>query len=63
MQEYELELKLFHTMKGHGLFWLSVEAMDVKENDQSGWEQEIKMYNVEWASPTTITNSWYMDVC
>jgi len=63
LYEYDLEFKLIDLIKGHGLCRLAMEIVDVKEEDPSRWEQEIKMYNVEKPSPTTITNSWYADVC
>jgi len=62
MQEYDLEFKPVHTIKGHGLCRLPIEAVDEKEDDSSSWNQEIEIYNVERASPTSTYNSWYMDV-
>jgi len=64
-QEYDLEIKPFHTIKGHGLFQLAVEVVNVKEEEEelSGWEKEIEMYNIERASPATNINCWYIDVC
>lgn len=58
LQEYDLEFKPVHTIKGHGIFWIAAEAVDVKEEYLSSLDHEIEMYNVEQASPTTIMNSW-----
>lgn len=63
LQDYDLEFKPVHTIKGHSLCQLATKVVDAKEDDPSGWEQEIEMYNVERASPTSIYNSWYVDVC
>lgn len=57
LQEYDLEFKLVHTIKGHSLCWLAAEVVDEKKEDPSGWEQKIEMYNLERASPTIIANS------
>lgn len=46
-------------IKDRGIFFLVTKAVDAKGEDPYGWEHEIKMYNVEQASVTTITNSWY----
>jgi len=64
LQEYDLEIKPVHTIKGHGLCRLVAEAINVKEEEEdlSGWEQEIEIHDVERASPTINTNSWYTDV-
>jgi len=45
-------------IQGHGLCRLEEEAVDEKEEDPSGWEQKIKMYNIEQTSPTIIAKSW-----
>lgn len=65
LQEYYLDIKLVHTIKGHGLCKLETKAVKTKEEEEEliGWEKEIKMYNVEQASPTLDINSWYTDVC
>jgi len=36
LQEYDLEFKLVHTVKGHGLCQLEVEAMNAIKDDPSG---------------------------
>lgn len=43
LQEYDIGIKPVHTIKGHGICRLAEELV--------GWEQEIDMYNVEWAPP------------
>lgn len=62
LQEYDLEFKPVFTVKGHGIFWLTKKAVNEIEDDPFGWDQDIEMYNVERATPTTISNSWYADV-
>lgn len=56
-----LTSKPVHTVKVHGLYRLAVEAIHVQEEEEelTGWEQEINMYNVEQAPPTSHGNSWY----
>jgi len=51
LQEYDLEFKPSHTVKGHGLCKLTAEAADHQnmESDRliletEGWEHEIEMY-------------------
>jgi len=64
LQEYDLEFKPIHIIKGHGLCQLAAEAVDAKEEeDLSRWEQEIEMYNVHRAFPTIFMKTWYIDVC
>lgn len=63
LQEYDLEFKPFHTINGHGLCWLSVEVVKAAEDDPSRWEQEIDIYNVNRATPTTISDTWYANMC
>lgn len=48
LQEYDLEIKPVHIIKGHGLSQLVVEAVNLKEEEEElvGWEQEIEMYNI-----------------
>jgi len=36
--------------------------MKEEEEELTRWEQEIEMYNVEWASPTTPMKYWYTNV-
>jgi len=47
-QEYDLEIKLVHMIKGHGLCRLATEAMHAPKNEEelTGWEQEIEMYDI-----------------
>lgn len=49
LQEYYLDIKLVHTIKGHGLCQLVAEEVNTKEEEEelTGWEQEIEMYNLE----------------
>lgn len=65
LQEYDLEINPVYTIKGYGYFQLVEEAVNTKEEEEYilGWEQDIEMYKVEQASPTTSTNCWYIDVC
>jgi len=62
LQEYDLEFKPVHIIKGHGLCRLTEEAMNEIEDDPTRWEEEIEMYNVERATPTFISDSWYENV-
>jgi len=48
-----------HTIKGHGICKLATEARDAPEKDISVWEQEIKMYNIEYVPQSTSTTLWY----
>ena len=41
LQEYDMEFKPVHTIKGHGLCRLAAEAMNVTKDDPSRWEKEI----------------------
>jgi len=65
LQEYDLDIKLVHTVKGHGLCRLAAEVVHAQEEEEDlvGWEQEIEMYDVERAPPTSCGNSWYEDLC
>lgn len=49
LQEYDLDIKPVHTIKGHGLYRLIAKAVHAQEEEEeiTGWEQEIKMYDVE----------------
>jgi len=49
LQEYDLEIKPVHTIKGHGICRLVTKSINIKEEEEdiSEWEQEIDMYNVE----------------
>lgn len=40
LQEYDLEVKLVHTIKGHGLYKLEAEAIHALKNEEelSSWE-------------------------
>lgn len=64
LQEYDLDIKPVHIIKGHCPFQLVVEAVNMKEEEEylAIWEQDIEMYNIEWASPAIEINYWYMDV-
>lgn len=65
LQEYDLDIKPVHTINGHGLCRLVAEAVHAQEEEEelTSWEQEIDLYNVERASPTSHNNSWYEEVC
>ncbi len=47
-QEYDLEIKLPHTIKGHGHCRLVVEAVHAPESEEelARWEQEVEMYDI-----------------
>lgn len=55
LQEYDLNIKPAHSVKGHGLCKLTTEVVHAHEEEQEliGWEQEIEMYDVERALPTS----------
>lgn len=38
LQEYDLEFKIVHTVKGHGFFQLAAEAINSPEEEYFGWE-------------------------
>lgn len=61
LQEYDLEIKPVHKIKGHGLCRLVAKAVHALENEEelAGWEQEIEMYDIRWATPTKNGTSWY----
>lgn len=42
LQEYNMEFKFFHTIKGHGLCQLVAEEGDATKKDILGWEKEIE---------------------
>lgn len=58
-QEYYLDFKLVHTIKGPGLCNLAANARYALEQDLSRWEQEIKMYNIKHAPHSTSIVPWY----
>jgi len=41
LQEYDLEFKLFHMIKYHGLCQLAIEVVNTLEGDSYGWEHKI----------------------
>lgn len=54
LQEYDLESKPSHTIKGHGLCKLATEAANHQDTNSNrlaqeikGWEHEIEMYHNE----------------
>ena len=48
LQDYDVEIKPFHMIKGHGLCKLAFEAVHALESEEGlvGWEQEIEMYDI-----------------
>lgn len=60
LQEYDIEFKPIHTIKGYGIFQFIIELIDSPKEDHSGWEQEIEMYNIEQVPPTSTTMPWYL---
>lgn len=55
LQEHDLQFKPILNIEGHGLRQLATEVRYTPEQDLSGWEQEIKMYNIEHAPQPTST--------
>ena len=58
LQEYDPNIKPFHTIKGHGIFKLALEAVHSQEEEEDliGQEHELEMYNVEQAPPLRMKN-------
>jgi len=48
MQEYDIEIKPVHTIKGHGLCRLATEAVHTLESEEelASWENEVEMYDI-----------------
>ena len=65
LQEYHLDIKLVHTIKGHGIFQLVAKDVNAKEEEKEirGPEKDIEMYNNERGSPSTDINAQQIDVC
>jgi len=65
LQEYDLEIKPLHAIKGHGLYILAAEVVHTVENEEelTSWEQEIEMYDIRRATPIENVTSWYTNVC
>jgi len=59
LEEYDLEFKPIHTIKGQGICRLAIEGRDTPKQDLSGWEQEIEMYNIDHTPQSTSTAPWY----
>lgn len=64
LQEYDLEIKPVHMVKGHGLSRLAAKALHALEGEEelSDWEQEVEMYDIGRETPTKHRTSWYADV-
>lgn len=64
VHEYDLDINPVHIFKGHSLYKLVAKVVHAQEEEEDpiGWEQEIDMYNVERAPPTSHDNSWYEEV-
>lgn len=62
LQEYDLEFKLVHIIKGHGLCQLAAEVTSSPGYNSSGWEYEIEMYNIKEDTPTFTSTSLFVDV-
>ena len=60
LQEYEF--KPVHTIKDHGIYQFAAKVVNSPEEDSSRWEEEIDMYNIDQATPTTAATSRYIDV-
>lgn len=63
LQKYDLEFKLVHTIKGHGLCKLATEERYAPEQGLSELEQEIEMYNIEYVHQSTSRVILYEDLC
>ena len=65
LQEYDLEINSVHTIKGHGISRLAVEAVHAPESEEelTDWKQEIEMYDIRRETPTEGGTYWYADVC
>ena len=57
LQEYDLEIKPAKLVKGKVLCKLVAEALD-PQNDEEGWENEAKMFEMEFLYVLSSTNSW-----
>lgn len=64
LQEYDLEIKPMHTIKGHGLCRLVAKVVHALENEEelADWEQQIEMCDIKRSTPTKEETSWYEDV-
>ena len=61
LQEYDLEFKLAHTVKGQGLCQMDVEVASAHEIEEECWEQEIDMYQSDHV-PQQSSPSWYSEI-
>ena len=63
LQEYDLEFKPAHTVKGQGLFRMAADAASSHgvEAEEECWEQEINMYQSDHV-PQQSSPSWYSDI-
>ena len=62
MQEYYLEIKPTKLVKGQGLCNLTVEELDLQEEEEEGWENEVDMLERVVLYIPASTNSWYNDL-
>lgn len=58
----DLEIKPSKLVKGQGLCKLLVEALDLQEEEEEGWENEVDMLQREVLYIAASTNSWYNDL-
>lgn len=65
LQEYDLEIKLVHMIKEHGIYILAVEAVHAPKNEEElvGWENQIELYDIRRETPKENRTSWYTNVC
>lgn len=61
LQEYDLEFKPSHIVKGQGLCRMAVEEVDSRGSEEENWEYEINMYQTDRTAPQD-TSSWYVDL-
>ena len=61
LQEYDLEFKPAHTIKGQGLCQIAAEAASSHGIEEECWEQEIGMYQSDHV-PQQSSSSWYSDI-
>lgn len=59
LQEYDLEFKPTHMVKGYGLCKLATEVVDQSDKELEGWDNDIEMYRKDYASAHD-TSYWYI---
>ena len=62
LQEYDLEIKPTKLVKGQGLCKLTAEALDLQNEEDEGWDNEVDMLQRGVLYMPTSTDSWYNDI-